>query len=209
VLIVNDGSFRAEDEVLEQLAENPRVTVVTQPNSGEATARNLAAVLARGEYLIMLDSDNVLLPRFAERALAAFAHDPELAYATCWLRMTDEAGEPLQPSYGYAALGNGVDSDDQRNWDGDTLAMLPRRLFTELGYCYGPGGSMHSDWELYRWLRRDDRFGVVLPECLAHYRVRASSLLRGHGQELQEWGWNESRDRNRQREMQWVGTRPT
>lgn len=208
VLIVNDGSFRPEDEVLEGLAENPRVTVVTQPNSGEAAARNLGAVLANGEYLIMLDSDNVLKPRFAERALAAFARDPELAYATCWLRMTDEAGEPLRPSYGYAALGNGVDSDDQRNWDGDTLAMLPRRLFTELGYCYGPGGSMHSDWELYRWLRRDGRFGVVLPECLAHYRVRARSLLRGHGIELQDWGWNESRDRNRQRSTRWIAARP-
>lgn len=204
VLIVNDGSFAPEDQVLERLAADPRVTVVTQPNSGEASARNLGAALARGEYLIMLDADNLLEPRFAQRALAAYARDPELAYVTCWLRMVDEAGVPLEPSYGYAALGNGVQRDDRRNWDGDTLAMLPRRLFTELSYGYGPGGSMHSDWELYRWLRQEGRHGLVLPECLARYRVRGSSLLRGHSEELQDWGWNESRDRNLDRRMRWV-----
>jgi glycogen(starch) synthase len=208
VLIVNDGSFEPADELLDRLAEDPRVTVVTQPNSGEAAARNLAAVLAHGEYLVMLDADNILEPRFVERALAAFAHDPEIAYVTSWLRMVDEEGRPLEPSYGYAALGNGVDSDDQRNWDGDTLAMVPRRLFAELGYHQGPGGSMHSDWEFYRWLRREGRFGLVLPEVLARYRIREQSLLRGHSEKLQDWGWNESRDRNRQRGMQWVAAPP-
>jgi hypothetical protein len=206
VLIVNDGSFEPEDSVLEELAVDPRVTVVTQSNLGESTARNFGAVLARGEYLVMLDSDNILEPRFVERALAAYARDPELPYVSCWLRMVDEAGVPLEPGHGYAALGNGVDSDDQRNWDGDTLAMLPRRLFTELGYCYGPEGSMHSDWELYRWLRQERRFGLVLPECLARYRVRPRSLLRGHGEGLRDYGWDESRDRNRQRRVQWITT---
>ncbi len=209
VLVVNDGSFAPADAVLGELAEDPRVTVVTQANAGESSARNLAAVLARGEYLVMLDADNLLEPRFVERALRAYAARPDLSYVTCWLRMIDENGEEMPPEHGYAALGNGVVEDDDRNWDGDTLAMLPRRLFTELGYHYGPEGSMHSDWELYRWLRQEGRFGAVVPERLARYRVLPGSVLRGHGQELQDHGWAESVSRNRTRRTRWIAPAPS
>ncbi|MBA3867473.1 MAG: glycosyltransferase [Solirubrobacterales bacterium] len=207
VLIVNDGSFAAADAVLDELAEDPRVRVVTQPNRGESEARNLGARLARGDYLMMLDADNALEPRFVERALLAFALEPQLAYVTCWLRMVDESGIEFADRSGYAPLGNAVVAADSENWDGDTIAMLPRRLFTEQGYGYGPRGSMHSDWELYRWLRQEGRFGAVIPECLARYRIRPGSLLRGHGEELQALGWTESRDRNRHRRMQWIAGR--
>jgi glycosyltransferase involved in cell wall biosynthesis len=204
VIVVNDGSFTPADEVLEELAERPRVTVVTQANAGESSARNLAAILARGEYLVMLDADNMLEPAFVERALAAFECDPDLAYVSCWLQMVDENGVSFDPPYGYAPLGNEVVEDDARNWDGDTIAMLPRRLFTEDGYHYGPEGSMHSDWELYRWLRQERRFGTIIPERLARYRVLEDSLLRGHSEQLQAYGWNESCDRNGQRRMRWI-----
>ncbi len=209
VLIVNDGSFAAADAVLDELARDPRVTVVTQSNAGEAAARNLGATLARGEYVVMLDADNVVEPRFVERALAAFTARPDLAYVSCWLRMIDREGAEMPAEHGYAPLGNGVVEDDSENWDGDTLALLPRRLFTELGFQYGPGGSMHSDWELYRWLRREGQLGTIIPERLARYRVLSTSLLRAHGEGLREWGWGESRDRNRARRTRWIASPPS
>lgn len=76
---------------------------------------------------------------------------------------------------------------------------MPRRLFTELGFSYG--AAFHTDWELYRWLRLEDRYGVVLPESLARYRVLPTSLTRSHGADLHDWAWNESRDRNLQRRI--------
>jgi glycosyltransferase involved in cell wall biosynthesis len=208
VLIVNDGSFTAADSVLDELAARPRVRVVTQPNAGEAAARNLGAILAEGEYLVMLDADNVLEPGFVERGLRAFDRNPELAYVTCWLRMVDAAGVEPPDAHGYAPLGNAVVAENTENWDGDTLAMLPRRLFAELGYGYGPNGSMHADWELYRWLRAEGRFGVVVPELLARYRVRPGSLLQAHGEQIQERGWRAGQDRNRQRRVRWVAGDP-
>lgn len=206
VLIVNDGSFAAEDAILEELGERPRVSVVTQANAGESSARNLGAVLARGEYLVMLDADNAFEPSFVERAVAACERDPDLAYVTCWLRMVDENGIGFDPPHGYAPLGNAVVAADERNWDGDAMALFPRRVFTELGYEYHPEGSMHSDWELYRWLRQEGRFGAVLPSRLGRYRILPESLLRAHGEEIQDYGWNESRDRNLQRGMRWTAS---
>jgi glycosyltransferase involved in cell wall biosynthesis len=204
VLIVNDGSFEAADEVLDRLAAgSDRVQVVTQPNRGEPSARNLGAHLARGDYLVMLDADNALEPTFVERAIALLAAEPDLAYVTCWLQMIDADGAPMFDPYGYAVLGNRVSSEEALNWDGDALAVFPRRIFTELGYRYEPGSGLQSDWELYRTLRDDGHYGTVIPEFLARYRVRAESLLRSHEEDIHRQSWDEALTRRRLRRHRW------
>jgi glycosyltransferase involved in cell wall biosynthesis len=192
VLIVNDGSFEPADAILDELAADPRVRVVTQVNRGEGPARTLGARVASGEYVVMVDADNVLEPTFVERTLAVLRRHPDLAYVTCWLRMIGLDGRDTSIHPGFAPLGNSVLEDDLENWDGDTLAMLPRRVFTELGFEFHPEGSMHSDWQLYRSLRRGGAYGAVIPERLARYRVLEDSLSRAHPQELQEHSWRES-----------------
>lgn len=194
VLIVNDGSFEPEDAVLERLAEDPRVQVLTTLNSGEASARNLGARVARGKYVVMLDADNALEPEFVARALSVYEREPELAYVSCWLRFVDAGGAPFTDPAGYAPLGNRVLRDDRENWDGDTLALLPRSIF-ERGYGFDREAVIYSDWELYRRLRRDGLFGAVIPERLARYRVLPGSLQRGHSPEMRHRGWEEARAR--------------
>jgi glycosyltransferase involved in cell wall biosynthesis len=204
VLIVNDGSFEPGDEVLDELAVLPGVTVVTQVNRGETEARNLGAALARGEYVAMLDADNALEPRFVERAVAMLRAEPGLAYVTSWLRLVDGAGSTLTGPSAYAPLGNSVLSEDAANWDGDTIALLPRRLFAELGYGYEPECGMQSDWEFYRRLRDDGLFGAVIPEELARYRVLEDSLTKSHDELVHAASWAESRIRLRRARTRWT-----
>ncbi len=100
VLIVNDGSFEPEDEILARLSAEPRITVVTQLNKGEAGARNLGARAGDpGKYLAMLDADNVFEPEFISRAVAILEREPELAYVTSWLSMVDSDGVPTAQAY--------------------------------------------------------------------------------------------------------------
>jgi glycogen synthase len=204
VVIVNDGSFEPEDEILDRLAEDRRVRVVTQLNRGEPAARNLGARLARGEYVVMLDADNALEPEFVGRALEVIRREPDLAYVTCWLRFVGPDGAPIPGASGYAPLGNRVVFDDVDNWDGDALAILPRRLFSELGYRYEESAAIQSDWELYRRLREDGRFGAVLPERLARYRVSPDSVLRAHGEAVHRRGWEEALSRRTLRRTRWT-----
>jgi hypothetical protein len=208
VLVVNDGSFAPEDAVLAQFDDDPRVTVVTKTNGGEGTARTLGARIARGEYVVMLDSDNLLEPSFVARALAVLRAEPDLAYVTCWLRMVNADNEDTDLHPSFAPLGNSVLRDPAENWDGDTLALLPRRVFAELGYEFHTEGSMHSDWELYRWLRAGGHLGAVIPERLARYRVLPNSLMRGYSGELQDRSWRESVERIGLHAVRWTAGVP-
>jgi glycosyltransferase involved in cell wall biosynthesis len=204
VLVVNDGSFEAADAVLGELTADPRVRVVTQLNRGEASARNFGARIASGEFVVMLDSDNLFEPRFVERALEVFAGDHRLGYVTCWLRVIAPDGSDTSAHPGFAPLGNRVLEDRNENWDGDTLAMLPRRAFTELGFEYHPEGSMHSDWQLYRWMRSRGAYGAVVPERLARYRFVGESIIRSYPQDLQDRSWRESGEQEELEEMRQI-----
>ncbi|WP_028643456.1 bifunctional glycosyltransferase/CDP-glycerol:glycerophosphate glycerophosphotransferase [Nocardioides sp. URHA0020] len=65
VIAVDDGSTDGSPQVLAAYAaRDPRLRVLTQPNSGQGIARNAAVALARGEFLTFCDSDDVV-PRTA------------------------------------------------------------------------------------------------------------------------------------------------
>jgi glycogen synthase len=192
VIVVNDGSFEPEDAVLERLAEDPRVRVVAQLQRGDMMARRLGIRLAAGEYLMMFDADNAVEPEFVRRALAMFGDRPELAYVTCWLRHVGPDGSEL--GSGYAPLGNRVFSEEEENWDGDTTALLPRRVFETLPQDFPEQQALQGDWLLYRYLRERGEYGAVIPERLVRYRVHPDSNLRSSDQRLHARSWEEGRD---------------
>ncbi len=73
VLVTDDGST---DDTPRTLAKfGTRIQVIRQANSGPEVARNSAAAHARGDYLVFLDSDDLLFPRALEtyaRLIQAF-----------------------------------------------------------------------------------------------------------------------------------------
>lgn len=62
VLIVEDGSQKLCDEVCNKYADRLDLHYFMKPNSGPGQSRNYGAERAKGEYLLILDSD-VVLPK--------------------------------------------------------------------------------------------------------------------------------------------------
>lgn len=62
VLIVEDGSQKPCDEVCNKYADRLDLHYLMKPNSGPGQSRNYGAERAKGEYLLILDSD-VVLPK--------------------------------------------------------------------------------------------------------------------------------------------------
>jgi glycosyltransferase involved in cell wall biosynthesis len=203
VIVVNDGSFGSEDAVLDRLGADPRVQVVAQLQRGDLVARRLGIELASGEYLMMFDADNAAEPEFVSRALAMFREQPELAYVTCWLRYVDPEGKELEGG-GYAPLGNRVIGGEEENWDGDTAAVLPRRVFEALPEPFAEQQSIQGDWLLYRRLRERGEYGAVIPEPLVRYRVHPDSILRTNDRRLHKLSWEEGWDWRTLAKTEWT-----
>ncbi len=60
VFVIDDGSTDRTPEALESYGT--RIKVIRQTNQGPEIARDKAAALAHGEYLVMLDHDDLFLP---------------------------------------------------------------------------------------------------------------------------------------------------
>ena len=60
ILLIDDGSTDASGEICDEYARSDtRVHVIHKSNGGQASARNAALELARGEFLTFVDSDDV------------------------------------------------------------------------------------------------------------------------------------------------------
>ena len=186
IVIVNDGSFRPQDAVLEDLASHHGALLVSQPNSGLGAARNFGIAVASGEFILPLDSDNVLAPDFIARSLEVLASEPEIAYVTSWLHYIDEAGGPWKGTdEGLSPIGNTSRFVERHNVAGDATALFRREVFDLLAYSQDAAGF--EDWTLYREMRRAGLFGHVIPEPLIGYRVRGDSMMRTVSAPREEW----------------------
>jgi glycosyltransferase involved in cell wall biosynthesis len=70
-IIVNDGSVDASMKIVEEFITNSKNTwrVLTQKNNGPSSARNLGIREATGEFIALLDADDIWLPTKLSRQL--------------------------------------------------------------------------------------------------------------------------------------------
>jgi GT2 family glycosyltransferase len=82
VVAVDDGSTDDTKRVIKQ-RYGDRLTYIYQENQGPASARNASVRAARGEYIALMDDDDLWLPTKLEKQMAALEEHPECALAYC------------------------------------------------------------------------------------------------------------------------------
>lgn len=67
VVLVDDGSKDRSPAICDEYAEkDKRITVLHQINGGVSKARNAGLEIAKGDYVLFVDSDDEILPHFVE-----------------------------------------------------------------------------------------------------------------------------------------------
>ena len=62
IIIVDDGSTDDSDKICDEYSGADNVTIIHKPNGGLSSARNAGIKVAKGDYLLFLDSDDYLRP---------------------------------------------------------------------------------------------------------------------------------------------------
>ena len=94
VLVVDDGSSDETGEIVRRLAKvDKRVKYIVKENGGVASARNLGMQLSQGDYIGLLDSDDLWEPWKLQLQVACMERAPEIGM--CWTDMQamNEKGE--------------------------------------------------------------------------------------------------------------------
>lgn len=190
LLIADDASDdRSQDIAREAMARDPRVRLLPAARSGgPSAARNRALEAAHGEWVAIVDSDDLLHPRRLELLLDAgrrFEADMVADDMIFFSDRPDAAGRTLLGAAGLrgemivdAALF--VQSNNRKPGDRGLpplgyLKPLIRRSALE-GISYRPEVRVGEDFDFYlRLLLQGARF-LLLPLPLYHYRRHSASL---------------------------------
>jgi glycosyltransferase involved in cell wall biosynthesis len=176
VIVVNDGSTDDTGAALEPF--RGRIRYVEQPNKGLAAARNRGLREASGEYVAILDADDLWLPNRLERVIGFLEDRPDIGFATSDAFFLSDASSERRRY--YDELPGGFRARDQAYWILDYnfilgMAVVRRSLFARYG-IFDETLRTSEDWDLWiRFILGGERAGL-LDEPLAYYRRRPGAL---------------------------------
>ncbi|MFN8002607.1 MAG: glycosyltransferase family 2 protein [Acidobacteriota bacterium] len=100
LLVIDDGSSDQTRELVEnQYGYDPRVRYVYQTNAGVSAARNHGFRLAQGDFVALIDSDDLWEPWKLELQVAAFDRLPQVGMIWTDMRAIDSQGAPISDHY--------------------------------------------------------------------------------------------------------------
>jgi GT2 family glycosyltransferase len=183
VLVVDDGSTDAAalDAFRAMKADFPAFHFVELPHVGYWSPRNHAIRECSAPYVIIVDGDNLPVPRMAARFVEAMernaGHAAFSSYVSAFreTRETALAGE-FQGT--HTPIGGDIVSGHFENVYGDTNSIFRVEAIRTIGGFRENFRCSFGDWEIFhRLVGEGFRLGVV-PEVLLHYRRRGGGMIR-------------------------------
>lgn len=184
LLLIDDGSSDGSGPLCDVLAaQDERIRVFHQPNSGPASARNKGLDNARGAYIGFVDSDDLIEPTMYE-VLYRAVQLPGVRLAACSGDCIDEAGQTIAGRQ-VAIRQHGVRDAEELlletfqtgsyygplSWN----KLFDIRLFREKGIHYDETMLFGDDASVLHRVFEGEQCNC-LPDVLYHYRTRAGQI---------------------------------
>lgn len=178
-IILDDGSTDNSRNIITQYAKtDSRITpIFFETNRGLTHALNHGIGLARGKYIVRMDSDDISLPDRLEKQIE-YMEKPEHAHVgVCgsFCEVIDKQGERV-------GLKKFPVTDEQirkaiwyRNPLQHSTTIIRKTCFDTVG-LYNPRFMQTEDFEL--WMRIGSKFHFHnLPEVLLQYRIHGKNIV--------------------------------
>lgn len=182
VVVVDDGSTDHSRELVEsfQAAFQGKLHYVYQSNQGLPAARNTGIRNSTGEFIALLDADDVWLERRLERSVAMMDRKPEVGLVHAKVARIDTAGNVFEiPPIPHAKYLSGSIA----NYIYTRRAHLPVATIMFRRCCLEQAGvfdeTMRATEDRDMWFRIAEHYPVAhIDEILAYYRISPTSMSR-------------------------------
>ena len=175
-LIHDDGSTDGTLGILESYAaQDARIIVTTASNQGVFAARNFLQNKAQGEFLAVMDADDICLPDRLEKQMAYMATEAHCAAVGGANVLIDVSGRPILLN----AMPTGHEAIDGQNIRGVVSIHHPTVLMRKDAVVkaggYDPSFKASGDLDL--WLRMAEMAQLAnLPDLVLKYRIHDNSI---------------------------------
>lgn len=171
-ILVNDGSYDESGYICDEYAAlDSRFKVIHQENGGSASARQTGLNNAKGEYIIICDSDDWVEPDMYKKMYhKAKETDADMVLCGYFAEYNDGRSIPCQTIFNET---NGiVDNYDliKRGAGSSWIKLIRKSLFEKTNSFYEPGINLSEDALIMYKLMKDNPRVVQIRENLYHYR---------------------------------------
>jgi glycosyltransferase involved in cell wall biosynthesis len=182
LIVCDDGSVDATSAIVESFAAgDARIKLVRQANAGAAVARNVAYARSSGEYVVILDADDRLLPDKLRLQTRLLDDNPEagVVYGDTWFCDPDGRRVQLESERypGQHRQGDVFVALCCGNMMAVHAAMVRRAAIEAVGGVHDPARLQIADWDLWVRIAADYPF-VCHPEAVADYRLHPTMSAR-------------------------------
>jgi len=173
MLVVDDGSTEDIPAALVPFGE--RVRYVRKENGGCASAKNYGLERISGEYIAVLDNDDLWLPGKLERQVAVLESQPDVGMVSCQVFVMDDHSRVLaRPPQGVGRETPRVSlaelAEQNVVFGGSSAQMVRTSALRDIGGF--DTQIYHDDWDCWVRLARDWQIWMI-PEPLAYYRINS------------------------------------
>lgn len=182
-VLVDDGSTDNTPAVVDNYRERlgSKLTYIRQSNRGLPAARNAAIAASHGEFLALLDADDIWLPSRVSEALEAFSRQPSLGLVYSGVTLIDQDGVPFLNFTGDAR--NAPENTVFKIYTSEIHLPCPtvtfRRAAIDKVGVFDETFRSTEDRDL--WLRIAQHYPVAyIPRVLAQYRRSPHSMSMNH-----------------------------
>ncbi|MGF1607965.1 MAG: glycosyltransferase family 2 protein [Kiloniellales bacterium] len=179
LIIVDDGSTDSTLSILRSYAaRDSRVRVFSKPHGGISAARNYALEKARGEWIAVMDADDVCLPQRLERQLAFVEANPDVAVVSAYVYNIDDQDRIIAQYRSPLASREVVQRCIQKNVliSFHHPAVLMRRDAVMAVGGYRSQFDAIEDCDLWNRIAELGHGLLVQPEFLVKYRIHGKSV---------------------------------
>lgn len=181
IIVVDDGSTDPLSKlVLDRLkaGSSDMLRIVTAPcNLGLSAARNLGIQAATGEFILTLDADDLIHPRFISLAVGALLRNPEYALVVPQTAFFEDSPDPDRREIVDYALftGEAVSAGLFINRYSTATSLGRKHLY--IRFPYDEQLTSYEDWDFYsRLVGAGERF-IVTSDIFFYYRRRRGSMI--------------------------------
>ncbi len=193
IIIVDDGSLDETKAILNKINE-ANVVVVFQENKGVSNARNKAINLAKTEFVLNLDADDYIEPKFIEKTLEVLKTDKTVGVVSSYCRTFKNKNKTLEI---VKPLGGMLKDFIIKN-NGRANALFRKRCWEEVGGYDEIMVNGYEDWEFWIAVLKNNWSMYIIPEVLSSYRVKQTSrdktAIQNFDFELRQYIFNKHRE---------------